>query len=69
VALGVQAVHQLGAQCQQLNAQILSVVAVFFAVSAAQALGAFELGFEFEVEFAAFGHKLASDKVTFFGFT
>jgi hypothetical protein len=47
----------------------LAVVAVFFAVCAAQALCAFEFGFEFEVEFAAFSHKLASNKVTFFGFT
>ena len=69
MALRVQAVHQFGAKCQQLDAEFLAVVTVFFAVGAAQALGALEFGFEFEVEFAAFGHELASDKVTFFGFT
>ena len=63
-----QCIEQVGAQAQQVLAQVLQRIAFALQVGAARVVGAFELGFEFDVQFAAFGNKLTAHKIAFFGF-
>ncbi len=59
---------QVGAQVQQLFAQVLQFVAFALEIGAAGIGRAFEFALELQVQFAAFGNELASDEVAFFGF-
>jgi len=61
-------VEQVGAQGQQLLAQVLQFIALAFEIGAAGIGRAFEFGLELNVQFAAFGNKMALHKVAFFGF-
>ena len=63
-----QGIEQVGAQAQQVLAQVLQRVAFAFQIGAARIVGAFELGLELHVQFAAFGNKLTAHKIAFFGF-
>ena len=67
-SLEVERVEQAGAQGQQVFAELLQFGAFALEVGLAGFVGAFELALELEVEFAAFGHELATDEVAFFGF-
>jgi hypothetical protein len=64
----VEAVHQVGAQRQQLLAEFLKFRALAFELGPAGFGGALELALELQVEFAAFGNELAADVIAFFGF-
>ena len=63
-----QAFHQVGAQGQQSFAELLQLGALAFQVGPAGFGGAFELGFELQIQLAAFGDELAAHEVAFFGF-
>ncbi len=61
-------VQQIGAQGEQIFAQILQRIALALQVGAAGIGRAFEFGLEFHVQFAAFGNELALHEVAFGGF-
>ena len=55
------------ALAEQGFAQRLQFGALALEVGLAGGVGALELAFELQIEFAAFGHELATDEVAFFG--
>ena len=64
----VQLVHQVGAQRQQVLAELLQLGALALEVGPADVGVAFELAFELQVAFAAFGDELTFDEIAFFEF-
>ncbi len=64
----LQALEQVGAQRQQILAEVLQGVGLALEIRLAGVGGAFEFGLELQVEFAAFGNEVTFDVVAFFGF-
>ena len=62
----LEALEQVGAQRQQLAAEVLQLIALALEFGTGGTVGSLEFGFQLDVQFAAFSNEMTSHEIAFF---